>query len=200
MIKDWRKSWGGEAKPFYFVQLANFMKTDANPIESDWAELREAQLKTLSLPNTGMAVTIDIGNPDDIHPKNKQDVGKRLAYLALNKTYGVKVPDTGPVFKSQKIEGNKIKLTFSGTEGGLKTKNNEPLTGFSIAGADQKYHWAKAVIDGNQIIVSSDEVANPVAVRYAWANNPVCNLINGAGLPASPFRTDDWKGITFGNK
>lgn len=200
MIKDWRKSWGGEAKPFYFVQLANFMKTDSDPVESEWAELREAQLKTLSLPNTGMAVTIDIGNANDIHPKNKQDVGRRLAYIALNKTYKVNVPYTGPVFQSLKIEGNKVRLTFSGTEGGLKSKGNEPLTGFAVAGEDKKYHWAKAVIQNNQIIVSSDQIANPIAVRYAWANNPVCNLVNGAGLPATPFRTDDWNGITFGKK
>jgi len=200
MIKDWRKSWGGDDKPFYFVQLANFTKIVPTPAESDWAELREAQLKTLALPNTGMAVTIDVGNAEDIHPKNKQDVGKRLAYIALAKTYGVKVPFTGPVFKSQKVEGSKIKISFSGAEGGLKTKNNAPVIGFAIAGADKKYHWAKAVIVGNQLIVSSDEVPNPVAVRYAWANNPVSNLVNGAGLPASPFRTDNWKGITFGKK
>ena len=200
MIKDWRKKWGGESKPFYFVQLANFTKTEANPGESDWAELREAQTKTLTLPNTGMAVIIDIGEENDIHPKNKQDVGKRLAYLALAKTYGLKVAYTGPIYQSQKIEGNSIKITFSGATGSLKTKKSEPLTGFAIAGSDHQFHWAKATIVGNQIVVSSDEVANPVAVRYAWANNPVCNLVNGAGLPASPFRTDDWKGVTFGVK
>lgn len=196
MITDWRKSWNQPDFPFYFVQLANFMKEEAQPVPSAWAELRDAQRQTLSLPNTGMAVAIDIGDAADIHPKNKQDVGYRLALIALAKDYGVKVPFSGPNYKSQQVAGNTIKLSFSATEGGLKAKDGGELKGFAIAGADQKFHWAKAVVSGNQIVVSSPDVPNPVAVRYAWANNPVCNLVNGAGLPASPFKTDTWKDIT----
>jgi len=200
MINDWRKSWKQPDFPFYFVQLANFMKVDNDPVPSEWAELRDAQRETLSLPNTGMAVSIDIGDALDIHPKNKQDVGKRLALIALAKNYGVKIPYTGPIYQSHKITGNGIALTFKATEGGLKTSDGGELKGFAIAGSDQKFHWAKAVVKGNQIIVSSPEVANPVSVRYAWANNPICNFVNGAGLPASPFKTDNWPDITVGKK
>ena len=196
MITDWRKSWNQPNFPFYFVQLANFMKEEAQPVPSAWAELRDAQRQTLSLLNTGMAVAIDIGDAADIHPKNKQDVGLRLALIALAKDYGVKIPYSGPVYKSQQKTGNSIKLTFTAADGGLKAKDGAELKGFAIAGADQKFHWATATIKGNQIIVSSPDVANPVAVRYAWANNPVCNLVNGAGLPASPFKTDTWKDTT----
>lgn len=200
MIKDWRKSWNQPNFPFYFVQLANFMKTINEPKPSEWAELRDAQRETLSLPNTGMAVSIDIGDALDIHPKNKQDVGKRLAFIALAKDYGVKMPYSGPVYQSQKIEGNAIALTFGSADGGLKASDGGELKGFAIAGSDQKFHWAKAVIKGNQVIVSSADVANPVSVRYAWADNPQCNFINGAGLPASPFRTDNWPDTTLGRK
>lgn len=200
LITDWRKRWNIGDFPFYFVQLANFMKVEEQPEASDWGELRDAQLQTLSVPNTGMAVTIDIGDEQDVHPKNKQEVGRRLALIALAKTYGVKLPYSGPLFQSQKINGNTINLSFKFTDGGLKAGNGGFLTGFSIAGADQKFHWAKATIKGNQVVVSSTEVPNPVAVRYAWARNPVCNLYNGAGLPASPFRTDDWQDSTFGKK
>lgn len=199
MITDWRKQWGQGDFPFYFVQLANFMKVEPQPVPSAWAELRDAQRATLSLPNTGMAVTIDIGNAGDIHPKNKQDVGKRLALIALAKNYGVKGPYSGPVYQSAKIEGNAINLSFDPIQG-LKTSDGAELKGFAIAGADQKFHWAKARIKGNQILVSSTEVADPVAVRYAWANNPVCNLTNASGLPASPFRTDKWDDSTLNNK
>jgi sialate O-acetylesterase len=200
MIKDWRKSWNQPTFPFYFVQLANFMKVETEPVASAWAELRDAQMQTLSLPNTGMAVAIDIGNDVDIHPKNKQDVGKRLALIALAKDYGVDIPFTGPVYKSQQITGNSIKLTFAGIESGLKTKDGGAVKGFIVAGTDQKFHWADAKIIGNQIIVSSAGVANPVSVRYAWANNPVCNLVDGSGLPASPFKTDNWADTTLGKK
>lgn len=195
MITDWRKQWGLGDFPFYFVQLANFMQTDKEPATSAWAELRNAQLGALSLPNTGMAVSIDIGDAGDIHPKNKQDIGKRLALIALAKTYGVKVPYTGPVYQSAQIESGTIKLSFSAAEG-LKTSDGAELKGFAIAGADQKFHWAKAEIKGAQIVVSSTAVPNPVAVRYAWSNNPVCNLVSNAGLPASPFRTDQWEDST----
>lgn len=190
MITDWRKNWGIGNFPFYFVQLANFMKVESQPIASAWAELRDAQLSTLALPNTGMSVTIDIGDAADIHPKNKQDVGKRLALIALAKNYKVKIPYSGPVYHSKKVVGNSIRVTFKATDGGLKTSDGAALKGFAIAGADQKFYWADAEIKGNQVVLRSAEVPNPVAVRYAWANNPICNLINGAGLPASPFSAD----------
>ena len=199
MIKDWRTQWKQRDFPFYFVQLANYKKADTKPDASAWAELRDAQLQTLALPNTGMAVTIDVGNPDDIHPKNKQEVGKRLALIALAKTYKKNVPYSGPVLQEQNLEGNAIRLTFKFSDGGLKAKGRE-LNGFAIAGADQIFHWAKAVIKGNEVIVSSADVPNPVAVRYGWANNPNCNLYNGAGLPASPFRTDSWEDSTLNKK
>ncbi|MGI5974720.1 MAG: sialate O-acetylesterase [Paludibacter sp.] len=196
MINSWRKQFGHEF-PFYIVQLANFTKLQTEPVESSWAELREAQSLTAKyLNNTGIAVTIDIGEADDIHPRNKQDVGKRLALAARAQTYGEKIPYSGPVYKTYKIEGNSIRLSFEHTDGGLQTKNGEKLQGFTIAGADHKFYWADAGIEGDEIIVSSPEVKFPVAVRYAWADNPICNLYNGAGLPASPFRTDNWRGIT----
>ena len=154
----------------------------------------------VELPNTGMAVSIDIGNAKNIHPGNKQDVGKRLALNALAKVYEKDIVFSGPIYKSMKIEGNKIRLQFDYADGGLKAKNNEKLTGFAIAGEDKNFVWADAEIVGNEVIVSSTKVDNPVAVRYAWAANPVCNLYNGVNLPASPFRTDDWEGITYGKK
>jgi sialate O-acetylesterase len=200
MIKDWRQKWGQGDFPFYFVQLANFMQVDNAPVESAWAELREAQQKTLALPNTGMATIIDIGDAKDIHPKNKQEVGRRLALIALAKTYGQKINYSGPVYQSSKVEGKQIRLTLGNTENGLKSADGTALTGFAIAGADKKFYWAKATIQGNQIVVSSDQVANPVAVRYAWGNNPVANMTSNDGLPASPFRTDTWQGITFAKK
>jgi sialate O-acetylesterase len=200
MIKDWRQKWGQGDFPFYFVQLANFMQVDNAPVESAWAELREAQQKTLALPNTGMATIIDIGDAKDIHPKNKQEVGRRLALIALAKTYGQKINYSGPVYQSSKVEGKQIRLTLGNTENGLKSADGAALTGFAISGADKKFYWAKATIQGNQIVVSSDQVANPVAVRYAWGNNPVANMTSNDGLPASPFRTDTWQGITFAKK
>ncbi len=200
MITDWRNHWGQEF-PFYIVQLANFTSLQTKPIESTWAELREAQLKTaLHLNNTGLAVTIDIGEADDIHPKNKQDVGIRLALAARANTYGEKISYSGPVYDSYIIDGHTIKISFKHTDGGLKTLNSEELKGFTIAGVNHEFHWANAEIKGNEVWVSCPEVSFPVAVRYAWADNPLCSLYNGAGLPASPFRTDDWQGITWGRK
>ncbi|GHT54160.1 9-O-acetylesterase [Bacteroidia bacterium] len=190
MIRDWRKAWGRDF-PFYFVQLANFKEQKPEPVYSDWAELREAQLQTLHLDNTGMAVTIDIGEAKDIHPKNKQDVGLRLALNARAKTYNEKIPYSGPVYQSYKIQGDEIHIRFSADK--LKTSDCSEIKGFAIAGSDHVFHWANAVIKGNEVTVSSPEVKFPVAVRYAWADNPVCNLYDGAGLPASPFRTDNWK-------
>jgi len=200
MITDWRAKWGLGNFPFYYAQLANFMKAEEEPKSSAWAELREAQAKTLSLPNTGMATIIDIGNAEDIHPKNKQEVGRRLALLALAKTYGEKMVYSGPMYQSQKIEGNTIRLTLK-PNGTLKTGDGKPLAGFAIAGADQVFHWATATIKGDEVLVTSTQVATPVAVRYAWANNPAgANLYNDQGLPATPFRTDDWPAVTAGHK
>ena len=200
MIKDWCNDWGQGKFPFLFVQLANFMAVKPEPADSAWAELREAQLMTLDLPNTGMAVIIDIGEANDIHPKNKQDVGKRLALWALARSYGKKLVYSGPIYKSMKIENNKVILYFDHVGGGLIAAGDEPLKSFAIAGADRKFVWADAKIDGDNIVVSSGEVSAPAAVRYAWADNPVCNLYNEEGLPASPFRTDNWPGITVDKK
>ena len=188
MIQDWRKNFG-QNLAFYFVQLANFMDERPQPTESVWAELRDAQLHTLNLENTGMAVTIDIGEAKDIHPKNKQDVGVRLALAARANTYRQDIAFYGPIYQSHRIVGNTIRIQLNHTDKGLKSKDNAPLKGFAIAGHDHKYYWADAVIAGNEVVVSSPKVQFPVAVRYAWADNPVCNLYNGAGLPASPFET-----------
>jgi sialate O-acetylesterase len=199
MIKDWRTQWKQDF-PFLFVQLANFMKAEEQPAESNWAELREAQAMTLSLPKTGMAVIIDVGDANDIHPRNKQDVGKRLAMAAYKVAYNENAVYSGPTFKSMKTEGNKIILTFDNVGGGLVAKGGE-LKEFAIAGSDKKFVWADARVEGNTVVVSSKEVANPVAVRYAWANNPdKANLYNKEGLPASPFRTDNWPGLTMSKK
>jgi len=200
MINDWRTKFNRPNLPFLFVQLANFQAINPQPADATWAELREAQTMALSLPNTGMAVAIDIGETGDIHPKNKQDVGKRLALLALKKVYKVDVVDEGPMYKSNKVENGKIIVNFRPSIAALKTSDGKAITGFAIAGEDKKFYWATAEIKGNSIVVSSKDVKNPVAVRYAWANNPINNLVNEAGLPASPFRTDDWPGITFNKK
>jgi len=200
LIKDWRSQWNQGDFPFIFVQLANFNELQTEPKDDDWAELREAQLMTLSLPNTGMTVTIDIGDAKDIHPKNKQDVGKRLALNALARVYGKDLAYSGPMYKSMEIEENKIRLQFNHTKNGLKIKGGNQLKGFAIAGSDKKFVWADAKIEGNEIVVWNSKIENPTAVRYAWAANPICNLFNGADLPASPFRTDDWEGLTYGKK
>jgi sialate O-acetylesterase len=196
LIKDWRQRWQQGNCPFLFVQLANFMKTKPLPAESEWAELREAQTMTLSLPNTGMACIIDIGEASDIHPKNKQEVGRRLALIANKQVYKQNVPASGPVYTNFQKAGNRIRINFANISSGLSTKDGKEVTGFAIAGKDKKFYWAKAVIEGNQVIVYSDNVAEPEAVRYAWADNPECNLINSEKLPAIPFRIDTWKGIT----
>lgn len=203
MIRNWRSDWKQGDFPFYFVQLATFDANKQNGLTgSKWAELRDAQTKTLSLPNTGMAVTIDVGNPADIHPTNKQEVGLRLALNALNKTYGQQITPCGPLYQSMQVQGNKIILTFSETGKGLIAKaNSGELKTFAIAGADHQFKWAKAYIENNKVIVSSDEVSGPVAVRYAWIDNAEqANLYNEDGLPASPFRTDNWEELTKGNK
>ncbi|MDO5524323.1 MAG: sialate O-acetylesterase [Bacteroidia bacterium] len=199
MINDWRSKWGYDF-PFYFVQLANYMAVKDEPSESGWAELREAQLQTLRLENTGMATIIDIGEADDIHPRNKQDVGKRLALQALKQAYGKNIVASGPMYAAYRLEGDKIRIFFERNNSGLMIKNGDALKGFSVAGPDKKFYWADAQIDGDEVVVSSPDVKFPIAVRYAWADNPVCNLYNEAGLPASPFRTDDWPGTTINNK
>lgn len=192
MIKDWRSKWGVGDFPFYFVQLANYMKKEDAPIASDWAMLREAQTYALKLPNTGMAVIMDIGDKDDIHPKNKQEVGRRLALLALNNTYRQKNSCSGPNLKSHKIKANEILLRFDGKGSPLILKGNGGNHTFAVAGNDHKFYWANAKIQENRIVVSSPQVKEPVAVRYAWANNPDADLFNAEGLPAAPFRTDNW--------
>ncbi len=202
MITSWREEWNQGDFPFYFVQLANFIEQKpteevkyekpAAPKHHGWAELRNAQLMTLSVTNTGMAVTIDIGESNNIHPENKIDVGKRLSLWALAKEYGKKVPYSGPLYKSMVVEGNKIRISFNHVDGGLIAKGGK-LEGFAIAAEDEKFAWADAVIDGNTVVVSNAGIKEPFAVRYAWEVYPLYNLYNGAGLPASPFRTDDWK-------
>ncbi len=201
MIKDWRKQWQQDF-PFIFVQLANFRQPVAEPEESEWAELREAQAVALQLPKTGMALAIDIGEADGIYPKNKQEVGRRLAISALHVAYGKDLVHSGPVYREMQLRGKDALLFFSHTGSGLKVKDKYGyLKGFTIAGADRKFYWAKARIEGNKVVVSSENVPWPVAVRYAWATNPdEANLYNAEGLPAVPFRTDDWPGITIDKK
>lgn len=194
LINAWREKWGYEF-PFYWVQLANYMAKKEEPQNSEWAKLREAQSMTLSLPETGQAVITDIGDGDDIHPRNKQDVGMRLALIALHKTYGVKnLVCSGPEFKSMKILGNKVYIEYEHIGNGLLVKNKYGyIEGFSIAGSDQKFEWAQAYLEGDRVIVTSGRVAHPIAVRYCWADNPDVNLFNKEGLPAVPFRTDQWE-------
>lgn len=193
LIADWRGCWEYNF-PFYIVQLANFTELQKTPVESGWAGIREAQSMTAAhVENTGLAVTIDLGEVADIHPKNKQEVGRRLSLAVRAQTYGEKISYSGPTFQSYRIEGNKIRLFFIHTDRGLKAHDGTTLRGFTIAGVDHLFHWADAVIEGNTVLVSSPEVTQPLAVRYAWADNPICNLYNGAELPASPFRTDDWR-------
>ncbi len=196
LIKDWRNHWQQGKLPFIYVQLANFMQQKPLPSESAWAELREAQAMALSLPNTGMACAIDVGDAGTIHPLNKQEVARRLALIANQMVYKKDGVISGPMYKKYQKEGNRIRICFSSIEEGLSTRDGKEVTGFAIAGSDKQFHWAKAVIEGNEVVVYCDEVENPVAVRYAWADNPDCNLVNAEGLPAVPFRTDDWKGIT----
>jgi len=219
MIKDWRKQWGQGDFPFLFVQLASFMGVDKQPSDGGWAWVREAQDMTLSLPKTGQACIIDIGEVGDIHPRNKQDVGKRVALAALAIEYGKEIAFSGPRFDKLAIEGNKARVTFKHAGGGLVAKPFEDMKpdgptlakrfggvaltpelrpksdvlGFAIAGDDRKFVWAEAKIEGAAVVVSAPGVEKPVAVRYAWGNTPVCNLYNKADLPACPFRTDDWE-------
>jgi sialate O-acetylesterase len=194
MIEDWRDQWGEGAFPFLFVQLANFIT--GPPGNAYWAELREAQTMALDLDNTGMAVTIDIGDSLDIHPRNKQDVGKRLALAALKVAYGQDNAWSGPLYESMRIQGDSAIITFEEVDEGLMVVGNDKLTGFTIAGEDQQFYPATArIISENEVSVKSRQVESPVAVRYGWTNNPKTNLYNEAFLPASPFRTDEWTGV-----
>ena len=221
MILDWRSLWGYDF-PFYITQIAGYKAVSENPGEFNWAELREAQtMATETVAKTGMACIIDIGEAEDVHPVRKREVGERLANLALANDYGKKVATDGPRCKSHTFDKNKVIIKFSNAAGGLKAvpsgdfakdrygekalgfsivKQAESgiLTGFQIAGADHIWHWADAEISGDTVVVSCPDVPHPVAVRYGWADNPVCNLFNSEGLPAWPFRTDDWPGITYG--
>jgi sialate O-acetylesterase len=191
LIKDWRNLWNQSDAPFIYAQLPNFMEVNYLPSESQWAALREVQLKTLSVPNTGMAVAIDLGEWNDIHPDNKKDVGTRLALAAEKIAYGENIVYSGPVYQSSKSEGNKIIISFSNVCSGLVTNDGEDLSWFAIAGADKKFVWANAKIEGDKVVAWNDNVSNPMYVRYAWADNPDgANLYNKEGLPASPFRTD----------
>jgi sialate O-acetylesterase len=222
MINDWRTRWSQGDFPFYFCQLANYRPKKDAPQESTWAELREAQTSALSLKHTGQAILIDIGEEGDVHPRNKRDAAERLASVALANTYGVKIPFSGPIYQSFAIEKNQVRIRFTQTDGGLVAKplpasytprtlapetvvplkRNTPkseLEGFAICGKDRQWKWANARIENDTVVVSSPEVPAPLAVRYAWADNPTCNLYNKAGLPAVPFRTDDFPPLTFHN-
>ena len=200
MITSWRRAWskaghaGSENPefPFLYVQLANFMGRNPEPTNSQWAELREAQLFTLELPHTAMAVIIDIGDEKDIHPRNKQDVGHRLALAAEASVYYLDTEFSGPIITNSQEESGKIRLSFRNADG-MKAADGGKIKGFAVAGEDKKFVWAGVEIQGDHVLVSSPEVPKPVAVRYGWADNPDCNLINAAGLPASPFRTDNWR-------
>jgi sialate O-acetylesterase len=191
MIADWRSKWKEGDIPFLYVQLPNFGDYDYLPAESNWAELREAQLQSLSVANTGMAVGIDLGEWNDVHPDRKAPVGDRLALAAEKIAYGEDIVYSGPIYKSSTISGDKIIITFTQTGGGLMTIDGEAPQEFAIAGADRKFVWASAKIEGDKVIVWSDEIKDPKYVRYAWADNPVNpNLYNKEGLPASPFETE----------
>jgi sialate O-acetylesterase len=192
LIKQWRADFG-QPLPFYFVQLANFERGGGGKGD-DWAFLREAQAKALTLPQTGMAVTIDIGDPKDIHPKNKQDVGRRLALHARHQLFGEKIETDGPMFAAAKREQAGMRVTFTHGEGlRLEPAKTDGRVSFEVAGENRKFFPAQARIDGSDLIVSAENVSNPVAVRYAWRNSPDARLFNAAGLPAAPFRSDDWK-------
>ncbi len=197
MIEQWRQEWGQGSFPFYWVQLADFKAEKSEPGESDWAELRETQTKTLRLPNTGQAVIIDIGEGRDIHPRNKQDVATRLVRWALARDYGYKISYRSPEFQGVEIAGNKATVTIDCFGSTLRAFDVAEAKGFAVCGADEVWHWATGkVIAPNQVEVSSVQVAAPIAVRYAWADNPVCNLFSADGLPVTPFRSDNFDMIT----
>lgn len=194
MIQSWRDEWNQGDFSFYWVQLADFRSEVLQPADSDWAELREAQTLTMSkLPNTGEAVILNLGEAADIHPKNKQDVAKRLARWALAKDYGYDIVHRSPLYKSMEVKGNKVHVHFDHAGGGLDTFDVREPIGFAVAGSDKTFVNASAkIVDRDTVEVWSDSVSEPAAVRYAWADNPVCNMQNREGLPLTPFRTDEW--------
>jgi len=218
LIKGWREKWKRDDLPFYFCQVSNNYAKLTAPAESAWAELRESQSLALALPNTGQAITIDLGEAGDLHFRDKKTVAHRLFLIAQAKHYGQPVPCFGPVYDSFDIEADKARIKFRNADGGLVAGTLSPtynvktllgetaplirnspqsqLEGFAICGEDHQWRWAVAKIDGDSVLVWSDKVPKPVAVRYAWADNPTCNLANGAGLPASPFRTDAFPATT----
>jgi len=199
MIQSWRDTWGQGDFPFYQVQLANFMAINDQPEESAWAELREAQVMAgEKIPNVGAVCITDIGAAKDIHPKDKQNVAKRLARLALVNDYGMSnITKQGPTYKSMEVKDGKVLVHFENYGSPLTTYYREPLTGFTIAGEDKQFVWANArIVDGDTVEVSHPDIKEPKAVRYNWANNPQGTLYSNAYLPAYPFRTDDWKGVT----
>lgn len=199
LIRNWRDASGQQDLEFLIVQLPNHGAIPDEPGESAWAELREAQLMTVqTVSHTGLAVTIDVGDPNDLHPHRKLEVGQRLAIWALGTTYKRAIEPSGPLYHSMQIEGAEVRLHFDHVGSGLDARGDAELRGFAVAGADRKFRWAEARITGNTVVVSSHDVPKPVAVRYAWGDSPRCNLFNKEGLPASPFRTDDWPGITGG--
>ena len=198
LISDWRRAWNQGPFPFLFVQLPNFKEQGTvflypqpNDMESAWADVREGQLAALALPNTGMVVTLDIGDPTNIHPGNKLDVGRRLSLLARSLAYGETIVASGPIYRAFVVEGDRLRLKFDHAGGGLVAKG-EDLKGFAIAGRERRFVPANAKIEGNSVVIWSPSVSYPIAVRYGWADNPEASLFNREGLPASPFRTDDW--------
>ncbi len=191
LIQSWRKAWGEGNFPFIIFQLPNFMAVQSQPSESGWAELRDAQLQvSRTEPKTGLVTTIDLGEANNIHPKDKTDVGLRASLSALSLAYRKPVIGSGPLFHSAKVKGGKVILTFENVGMGLVTKDGGPVTGFALAGDDQKFYWATAQIKGKVMTVKSDQVLSPKKIRYAWADNPICNLANQEGLTASPFKAD----------
>jgi sialate O-acetylesterase len=197
LMANWRTGSKNTSMDFLVVQLPNHGATPPEPGDSAWAELREAQLLAVTeTSHAGMAVTIDVGDPNDVHPHHKLEVGHRLALWALGTTYQQPIVYSGPLFESMHVEGSKVRIHFSHTGTGLAVRGGGPLEGFAVSGKDRRFHWANAQIDGDTVLVSSSDVPDPIAVRYAWADSPVCNFFNKDGLPASPFRTDDWPGIT----
>jgi len=197
LIGGWRREWGIKNLPFYVVQLANYGKENEGVEENDWSEMREAQALALTLSNTGLATAVDIGDGSNIHPKNKVELGRRLSLVALANVYGKSIEYSGPMYKSSGINSGKVSITFSHANG-MKPNAGTLLKGFSLAGKDRVFHIAKAEIMGERVIVQSDNVPEPVSVRYSWAKNPAGNLVNSSGLPALPFRSDDWKLSTAG--
>ncbi|MGH9496263.1 MAG: sialate O-acetylesterase, partial [Candidatus Sulfotelmatobacter sp.] len=200
LIENWRNAFGQKDLEFLIVQLPNHGAIPEEPSESAWAELREAELMTVEqVSHTGLAVTIDVGDPNDLHPHRKMEVGQRLADWALGTVYRQPGEYSGPLYESLKVGDGKARIHFTHVGSGLEARGEKELRGFAIAGADRKFHWAQAHVDGDSVVVESPNVPSPVAVRYAWGDSPRCNLFNKEGLPASPFRTDDWPGITSGH-